>query len=73
MELGEQHDYAWPPRSVFAAWCELRWRWCEEMRLIHQRLLEVLDEESPSYDRIRFVCTSPRRGWLALAKVAQDV
>ena len=41
------------------------------MRLIHQRLLEVLDEESPSYDRNRFVCTSPGEGslpWLRLPR-----
>ena len=42
--------------------------------MCRQRMLEVLGDESPTYDRIRFVCTTPRedgRPWLQLPRTYQ--
>ena len=34
LTLNEKFDFAWPPNICFGVWCELRGRFCEEMRMI---------------------------------------
>ena len=43
LDLGEKHDYAWPPAVTFGVWCGLRGRWCEEFRMTRQRFLACYD------------------------------
>ena len=45
--LNEKQDYCWPPKVIFGAWCELRGRWCEELRMKRRELMEILGDESP--------------------------
>ena len=74
LDLGERHGYAWPPKVIFGVWCELRGRWCEELRMCRRRMLEVLGDENPTYDRIRVVCTTLQedgRPWLQLPRTYQ--
>ena len=71
LDLGEKHDYAWPASVILRIWCELRGRWCEELRMTRQKLMEVVGDESPSYERIRFICCTPMEDgscWLQLPR-----
>ena len=69
LALSERSSHAWPPHIVFGVWCELRGRWCEELRIIRQKMLHVIGDESVTFEKIRFVCTAPGgdgRPWLTL-------
>ena len=71
LDLGEKHEYMWPPKIVFGVWAELRGRWCEELRMTRLQMLDLLGSESPTYDRIRYVCLAPGEDgqpWLSLPR-----
>ena len=71
LDLSEKQDYCWPPKVIFGVWYELRGRWCEELRMKRRELMEILGDESPSYERIRLVCQTPGsdgRPWLQLPR-----
>eukprot|EP00959_Pyramimonas_sp_CCMP1952_P217264 4544114-Pyramimonas_sp.AAC.1 len=43
-----------------SVWCELRGRWCEELRMLLSRLLELLADDNPRWDGAKFACQAPR-------------
>ena len=71
LSLNEEFDYAWPPHIIYGVWAELRARWCEELRMTRQKLLHLLGDEAATFERIRFVCTSPDEAgkpWLSMPR-----
>lgn len=59
LRLGEEHSHAWPLSSVIATWEELWSRFVEELRSLDRRARREMQEESPSFDRLRFFATAP--------------
>ena len=57
---------AWPLHSVMSTWEELWGRFTEELRSLDRRIRREMQEESPSFDRLRFFATSPGEPWLRL-------
>ncbi|CAE7372776.1 unnamed protein product [Symbiodinium sp. CCMP2592] len=58
-KLGEEHSYAWPAHVIFDAWEELWARFFEELREVDRELRRLMREESPTFDRMKFVATAP--------------
>ncbi|CAE7233656.1 unnamed protein product [Symbiodinium sp. CCMP2592] len=68
-KLGEEHSYAWPAHVIFDVWEELWARFFEELREVDRDLRRLMREESPTFDRMKFVATAPNaegRPWLRL-------
>ncbi|CAE7308056.1 unnamed protein product, partial [Symbiodinium necroappetens] len=59
LHLGEEATYAWPLPWVMSTWEELWSRMVEELRQLDREMRRLMGEESPSWERIRFFCTSP--------------
>ncbi|CAE7403461.1 unnamed protein product [Symbiodinium sp. CCMP2592] len=59
-KLGEEHSYAWPAHVIFDVWEELWARFFEELREVDRDLRRLMREESPTFDRMKFVATDPR-------------
>ncbi|CAE7248885.1 unnamed protein product [Symbiodinium sp. CCMP2592] len=68
-KLGEEHSYAWPAHVIFDVWEELWARFFEELREVDRDLRRLMREESPTFDRMKFVATAHNaegRPWLRL-------
>ena len=68
-KLGEEHSYAWPAHVIFDVWEELWSRFFEELREVDRELRRLMREESPTFDRMKFVATAPNyegQPWLRL-------
>ena len=59
LKLGEEYTHAWPLQAVLSTWEELRGRFVEELRAIDRSARREMQDESPSFDRLRFFATSP--------------
>ena len=71
LHLGEEATYAWPLPWVMSTWEELWSRMVEELRQLDREMRRLMGEESPSWERIRFFCTSPDdqgNPWLRLPR-----
>ncbi|CAE7796727.1 unnamed protein product, partial [Symbiodinium necroappetens] len=71
LHLGEEATYAWPLPWVMSTWEELWSRMVEELRQLDREMRRLMGEESPSWERIRFYCTSPDdqgNPWLRLPR-----
>ena len=59
LKLGEEYTHAWPLQAVLSTWEELWGRFVEELRAIDRSARREMQDESPSFDRLRFFATSP--------------
>ena len=59
LKFGEEYAHAWPLHSVMSVWEELWARFTEELRALDRRARREMQDESPSFDRLRFFATSP--------------
>ena len=59
LKLGEEYTHAWPLQAVLSTWEELWGRFVEELRTIDRGARREMQDESPSFDRLRFFATSP--------------
>ena len=59
LKLGEEYIHAWPLPAVLSTWEELWGRFVEELRAIDRKVRREMQDESPSFDRLRFFATSP--------------
>ncbi|CAE7297447.1 TRPT1, partial [Symbiodinium sp. CCMP2592] len=69
LRLGEQHGYAWPASAVYGAWEELWARFCEEARELDRRIRRAMQDETPTFARLKFFALSPGpdgQPWLQL-------
>ena len=69
LKLGEEFAHAWPLQSVIGVWEELWARFVEELRSIDRQARREMQDENPSFDRLRFFATSPGSNgepWLRL-------
>ena len=69
LKFGEEYAHAWPLHSVMSVWEELWARFTEELRALDRRARREMQDESPSFDRLRFFATSPGENgepWLRL-------
>ena len=75
MQLNEKADFCWTPKTVFHVWGELSGRWCEELRMIRAKMLELMGDDNLTCDRIRMACTSPGPDgrWLPMAEDARHL
>lgn len=67
--LGEQHGYAWPASAVYGAWEELWARFCEEARELDRRVRRAMQDETPTFARLKVFALSPGpdgQPWLQL-------
>ncbi|CAE7435441.1 unnamed protein product [Symbiodinium sp. CCMP2592] len=65
----EQHGYAWPASAVYGAWEELWARFCEEARELDRRIRRAMQDETPTFARLKFFALSPGpdgQPWLQL-------
>ncbi|CAE7545999.1 unnamed protein product [Symbiodinium sp. CCMP2592] len=69
LRLGEQHGYAWSASAVYGAWEELWARFCEEARELDRRIRRAMQDETPTFARLKFFALSPGpdgQPWLQL-------
>ena len=59
LRFGEEHAHAWPLHAIMSTWEELWGRFTEELRALDRKIRREMQEESPSFDRLRFFATSP--------------
>lgn len=59
LRLGEEHAHAWPLSAVISTWEELWSRFVEELRVLDRQARREMQEEAPSFDRLRFFATAP--------------
>ncbi|CAE8721383.1 unnamed protein product [Polarella glacialis] len=64
MQKSEKREHEYPLDVIMGIWGELCSRWCEELREALRDLIRAMQQESPSFNSLKFFCRTLDNGGL---------